>query len=162
MSDCCNKISNFATEVCDGLPYGAAMTAGSCAASAACGASAALVGVTAAPAALFGATAGVVFYVTLIAMTQITENDKIQVVVAAALAVIAGIFVTSAVLGVKVSIAAALLMSCPSAVTSFALLVLAQEAGKALESCCAEKQEYKPTRRGRKEYDGEASSCLSV
>lgn len=134
ISGCCEKLESFSEEICKNLfPYGAGSTAGSSVVSGACGASAALVGVTAVPGVLYGATAGAVFYVTMTAMNQFTDNTAIQAVVSAALAVIAGIYVTSAVLAVKISVAAALLMSAASATTILAVIILAENVGKCLK-----------------------------
>ncbi len=146
MSGCCRsicyKIERFSEALCETWLLGAGCTAGSAATSAACAASAALVGVTAAPAALYGATAGVVFYVTTIAMNQISDNRYLNTVVAAALAVIAGIFVTAAVLGVKVPVAAALIMSGASVGAMIAGYQLLKGVEKLFEDCCPDKNYY--------------------
>jgi hypothetical protein len=141
MSGCCRsicyKIERFSDELCKQWKLGVSFTAGSASGSGACGASAALVGITAAPAVLYGVTAGVVFYVTLGAMHQISDNRFLNSIVAAALAVIAGIFVTAAVLGVKVSIPAALIMSAASVGAMIAGYQLFKGLEKLFEDCCA-------------------------
>ncbi len=144
MAGCCQrmcwKVDRFSNELCENWLLGAGITAGSAATSAACAASAALVGITAAPAALYGATVGVVFYVTLTAMEQITRNEQLQVVVATALAVIAGIFVTAAVLGVKVPVAAALIMSAATVGAIAGGVTLLTAVRNIFEDCCTDKE----------------------
>ena len=141
--DCCEKL----LQKCDAafLLDAAAVTAGSTAGGALCGASGALVGITAATGALYGVTAGVIFCVSYVLATCITDKDDVRLLIASILAVVGATLITSAALGVKVTLAAGLMMSAASVAASFGLYLLVTEIGTTIDEweCCWESESTK-------------------